>query len=684
VKRALSALVAALGALGLVLAADSPVGASATVLPAGTAITLDSAGIALKIPADGRVRGFQFAAVVGGVGFAQRAGPADDAVRAPPGDELCVIQLSVDHVNELEGGTDSEEVPGPTGAVVVGGVSTPIEVDEEPNAGPQIFAAAVPVGSSPLLELTDAGLTQDFSLRQLTRTGTVPTVLYRDGMGPDLDVSGSPALTLQGTTSDGTSVAVGATLAASLTYFSPTEATEIHAGTSGAFLLVQPTVAQIAGTDPNFQDFQALPPGSVQLTLPDGTVVPAQEVNTQLLLLGGSYVFAVPGDTTTATLDVHGGVIYAEEAPPPASTGGLTQITFSPTSAVFTFTTAPFVAAPGSTPSTTTPKPRASQPSRATRRATKAKAAGIPLATGAGAGGVVIIIVVLILIPVRRRRYPYGRASRQGVLVVYAPPLVSRPPAALPAAPLPTAAIPVPPVTEPRSVEVRVVGPIELVGLLKPTGRRAVDELLVYLALHPGQVFSAEELRSRIWAYPRRERADKDFRNLLYYLKKALPPGAIETTDVGPKLTELVSSDWGQLSSLADEGGETKTEKFTAALILVRGHPFADVRGRGDDNPYDWAYRERLAPEMEATVERLAHELAMAMMEDDDTEHARWAIDRGLRCVPESILLYGDLLRVGAARDGVVGIERAMAEARRVLGDDAASLEDLAGQLGGD
>jgi hypothetical protein len=231
-------------------------------------------------------------------------------------------------------------------------------------------------------------------------------------------------------------------------------------------------------------------------------------------------------------------------------------------------------------------------------------------------------------------------------------------------------------------VEVRVLGSIDLVGLVKPTGRRAVDELLVYLALHPGQVFSPEELRSRIWAYPRRERADKDFRNLLHYLKKALPPGAMETTDVGPKLTELVSSDWGHFSSLAGEVGETRSEKLTEALRLVRGHPFADVRGRPGDSPYDWAYRERLAPEMEVTVERVAHELATAMLEDDDTEHARWAIDRGCLCLPESLLLYGDLVRVAAARDGATGIERAMSEARRVLGDDADALEDLARSLG--
>jgi len=255
---------------------------------------------------------------------------------------------------------------------------------------------------------------------------------------------------------------------------------------------------------------------------------------------------------------------------------------------------------------------------------------------------------------------------------MFAPPALAAAPIALPPAPA----------VAPSGVEVRVLGPVELVGLLAPTGRRAVDELLVFLALHPGRVFSSAELRSRIWAYPRREPTEKTFRNTIYYLRKALPSGACEVTPKGPKLTELVSSDWGAFLSLVDDAGATRSESLTAALGLVRGHPFAEVTGRGGDSPYDWAYRDRLASEMESTVETVAHELAGAMLEDDDTEHARWAIDRGLRCLPESLLLYGDLVAVGAARDGVTGIERAMAEARRVLGDDAAALEDLALRLG--
>jgi hypothetical protein len=645
---------------------------------------LGDAGIALRVPADGRIRGYQFAAVVRGVGFAQSAGPSDQSVRAPPGDQLAVFELSVDEITGLQATAGSEETGSLTGAVVVGATSAPLVILYGTNSGPETFAAAVPVGSDPMLELTAAGVTQDFSLRHLVRTGPSPAVLYRGATGPDLAVSGSPSLTLDGKADDGTPVSVPVTLAAELTYFSPALATVLPADPTGAFLLVQPDAAQIAGTTPNFQGIGPLPMGDLQLALPDGTVVPAQEINSQLELLYGSYIFAVPGNTTTATLEVQGGTVDAVESPPDISTGGLSHITFSPTTATLTFTTAPFVPAKASTSSgPATSKPTPPHRSGGDRQSIKKAAGGFPVTAGVGTGGGVVVLVLVIVIPIRRRRYPYGKAERQGLLVVYAPPAMTRPPIALPPAAMPVEADAEAAPVLAGGVEVRVLGPVELVGLVERTGRRAVDELLVFLALHPGQVFSSAELRSRIWAYPRREPTKKSFRNTLYYLRRALPPGAYEATPKGPKLTEQVSTDWGQVASLIDDTGDARNENLTRALGLVRGHPFADVTGRGDDSPYDWAYREQLAPEMEATVERVAHELAMAMLEEADTEHARWAINRGCRCVPESLLLHGDLLRVAAARDGAAGVARAMTEARRVLGDDADGLEALVAELTG-
>jgi hypothetical protein len=659
--------------------------ASGTVVPASTAVALGSAGIALRVPADGRLRGYEFAAVVLGVGFAQSAGPADESVRAPPGQQLCVVELSVTSVPGLLAEVPSTPVPGLSGAVVVGTASEPLDILGGADTGPGTYAAAIPKGSDPVLELSAAGVTQDFSLRHLKRTGPAPAVFYRGATGPDLDVSGAPSVTLQGVASDGTAMNIGSKLTAGLTYFSPREPTTTAGDLSQAYLLVQPATDYDVGTDPSFEGLGPLPPGSMQLALPDGTVVPADEVATDAGLLFGSYIFPVPGDMTSATLEIQGGVIDAVESPPPASTGGLTKITISPASVVLTFASAPFV--PVKTPTSSGPSspgsgtsPLASQ-SKAHH--TKAAGGGIPVSAGVGAGGGVVVLVLVIVIPIRRRRYPYGRAERQGQLVVYAPPALPRPPIALPPVAVPVEADDEDdPVSSP-GVEVRVLGPIELVGLVGRTGRRAVDELLVFLALHPGQVFSSAELRSRIWAYPRREPTAKDFRNTLYYLRKALPPGAYETTPRGPKLTEVVSTDWGLLLSLVDDTGDARSESLTRALGNVRGHPFAEATGRGDDSPYDWAYRERLAPEMEATVEKVAHELATAMLEEEDTEHARWAIDRGFRCVPESLLLYGDLLRVGAARDGAAGVERAMGEARRILGDDATTLEGLAAELAG-
>lgn len=314
-KRTLSALFIALGALGLVLAPTSVSAASAALVPAGTVVSLPSAGIALRVPADGRLRGYGFAAVVRGVGFASSAGPADSAVRAPSGDQLCVFELSLTLVTGLSAAPPPAPVPGLVAAVVVGSTSEPLGLTDPEGSGFATYAAAVPEGSDPELQLSAAGVSQDFSLRDLERTGAVPTVLYRGATGPDLEVTGSPSITLPGTATDSTAVSVGSTLAAALSYFSPSDPTTNAGDPSQAFLVVQPSTASSAGTMPSFDGLGPLPPGSVQLALPDDTVVPAQGIATDAGLLFGTYVFAVPADTTRATFEVEGGTIDAVESP---------------------------------------------------------------------------------------------------------------------------------------------------------------------------------------------------------------------------------------------------------------------------------------------------------------------------------------------------------------------------------
>jgi hypothetical protein len=74
--------------------------------------------------------------------------------------------------------------------------------------------------------------------------------------------------------------------------------------------------------------FTALPAAALNLTLPDGTSVPATHYgSTENNLLDGVYFFTVPGDLTSATLTVNPGTVTGDEVP--VFTGDTAMITFT-------------------------------------------------------------------------------------------------------------------------------------------------------------------------------------------------------------------------------------------------------------------------------------------------------------------------------------------------------------------
>ncbi|MBS2545368.1 LysM peptidoglycan-binding domain-containing protein [Catenulispora sp. NL8] len=86
--------------------------------------------------------------------------------------------------------------------------------------------------------------------------------------------------------------------------------------------------------------------------------------------------------------------------------------------------------------------------------------------------------------------------------------------------------------------------------------------------------------------------------------------------------------------------------RFSEALILVRGEPFADAwSGR-----FGWA--EPLRQSMVSTVIDVAHVLAESYLAARDYEAARAAVSRGLVGVPFSELLYRDLMLIVTAEAG--------------------------------
>jgi hypothetical protein len=227
-------------------------------------------------------------------------------------------------------------------------------------------------------------------------------------------------------------------------------------------------------------------------------------------------------------------------------------------------------------------------------------------------------------------------------------------------------------------VDVKVLGPLEIDGLVRPVRLLPVRELLVFLALHPGQSFTTTELRNAIWIEGRAEPKAQTFHNYLSDLRRSLPPGVLTKSGYHFALSDAVTSDWSRFVTVL-EGGNDRSERLGAALALVRGSPF-EGEFSGRTSPFSWA--TDLCHQIEVAAEKAGHELVTHCLEAGDPVPADAAVAQVLRCLPGSIAAREDSLRVGAVLGGPRELDRRLAAARAVLGDDARFLEPVAHGLG--
>ncbi|MFP3965807.1 bacterial transcriptional activator domain-containing protein, partial [Actinomadura fulvescens] len=205
-----------------------------------------------------------------------------------------------------------------------------------------------------------------------------------------------------------------------------------------------------------------------------------------------------------------------------------------------------------------------------------------------------------------------------------------------------------PPGTRQSSVDIRLLGPIEVdaPGPMDESRRALCTEVLVYLATHPGGVHPTV-LSGAIW--PRgvttgvRDACvarvsdwlgrDARGRPNLYYDDR----GRI-------RLGSEVRVDWAVFRwlvwrSAAEPSSETAYMSY--ALDLVRGPVLADrPRGR-----YGWLASDDLEYEASARVIDVAHRLVVLRLEEGDARGAVGAARAGLRLAPEDEGLWRDLLR---------------------------------------
>uniref|UniRef100_UPI001C80894F bacterial transcriptional activator domain-containing protein n=1 Tax=Nocardioides pelophilus TaxID=2172019 RepID=UPI001C80894F len=138
-------------------------------------------------------------------------------------------------------------------------------------------------------------------------------------------------------------------------------------------------------------------------------------------------------------------------------------------------------------------------------------------------------------------------------------------------------------------------------------------------------------------------------------------------------LADDVAVDWHAFCTLVQRsrGVPVKSEVvlLRRALQLVRG-PFLDRRERGR---YSWLARTRLDTTVADAVEATAHRLVE--LSTDDPDGAAGAARAGLRLVPESQLLWRDLLRAEYDGPGGPGVAAAVDQMWVALAERGAELE---------
>ncbi|MWA06622.1 hypothetical protein F8568_041010 [Actinomadura sp. LD22] len=240
--------------------------------------------------------------------------------------------------------------------------------------------------------------------------------------------------------------------------------------------------------------------------------------------------------------------------------------------------------------------------------------------------------------------------------------------------PLPDAAGgPQPPAAQQSSVDVRLLGPVEIEapGPMDDSRRELCTEVLVYLAAHPNGVHPTV-LSGAIW--PRGVTAgvrdacvarvsdwlgrDARGRPNLYYDER----GRIR---LGSEVrVDLAVFRWLVWRSAAEPASEMAYMAY--ALDLVRG-PLLAGRPRGR---YSWLAAHDLEYEATARVVDVAHRLAVLRLDEGDARGAVAAARAGLRLAPDDEGLWRDLLRATHATGDQAQVRIAVDELRGRIGRD--------------
>lgn len=378
-----------------------------------------------------------------------------------------------------------------------------------------------------------------------------------------------------------------------------------------------------------------------------------------------SWFFPVSADMNSATLQIPGfTTVLGNER------GDFYTWTFPPTSIDFVATT-PLPTAPASTvpPVTTVPKAKAPV-AKPVAAPTAGSGTPVGVKVGAGVGAVVLLTAGGAALVSFRKRRGFYKADREKRL------LISSAPAGVVGAGLPGAVV-----AADRGILVKILGALQVEGARRKVISTPVLEIIVFLALHPGQTFTSVQLRESIWGLGREAIKSHTFRVYMVELRKVFGTGVVITDRYHYALTDVLITDWDQFQALL--AAYDKMAGPEAALALVRG-PVLHGSFEGTKNgPFRWAVRE--ANFIDKKVTTVAIELATACLEQGDAGRASTAIAQGLLCSPSDLPLRELDLIAGARTGGPREVGRRLEAAKGALGifrTDVAAVEELARRLG--
>jgi hypothetical protein len=706
----------------------------ARIVPIDQVVSLSNPGVALVRPADGRLRGYGFSAVITGVTAVDSAGPTSAPIFAGPHRHLVVFSLNLTTYPAPDG-LGAGTAPPLRADVALASGYLPFETNQLRSNGQATYVVSVPDHSGDVdLEMTAADLTSSFSLTTLHRVGTQPAVLYRDPVLSSLSIKVGQSVPVPVEVPDqgfsGQEI-IGVT-SATLTRFEPGDPAVQPSDPNDAYLAIVGTDGKDPDPPPGYlpgahfvDGFSALAPTALTLTLPGGqTAAAAQSGSTLDGLLSGTYYFLVPADITSATLSVAPGTVSGDVYD--VFTGMADNVTFTQP-ADFTLNFPPLPSAPLISTSTSTLPVVHNDPAtglagvtstvsgvkwlipigttlllgfgialfrgRGRRRSRRSRASGRPhpyrplVALSAqhriDASSVLHSTALVALGPGPRPPGWQGSSGAGEASPPLSPPFIEGPS---------TSASPQRVSTNPigarstRSLELLVLGPVEVRGWKHRPRRRIVTALLCYLALHPGRPVSGDQLLSALWPIgsSRKEATRASLHTYVSDLRRALPEGMVPDAggSDGYMLAGGIPTDWGTFVELVIEAKDAMPHDAAhlryQALSLVRGAPFAGATS----DMYEWVISEHHVAAMEVAITACAHALADWRLRTGDGDGAADAARIGLVAVNDSYVLHADMIRSTRVSGDPAALRRAWRSARSALGADGVS--ELLEELGGD